>query len=96
MWTGEERVVNGCYRFVIKRVLISIPRDIDMFLEYRTRLRFMFAVCQGVIGESFQNNWINGTLYMPTFQKQTLFNSDIPSIRFEIVFFPKSFICFFL
>lgn len=76
VWTGEERVVNGCYRFVIKRVLISIPRDIDMFLEYRTRLRFMFAVCNGIVGEVFQNNWVNGTLYMPSFQKKTFYYTN--------------------
>ena len=73
---GDERLNQGCYVFVIKKPIRSLRADIEMLFEYRTRMRFMFAVCQGVIGESFQNNWINGTLYMPTFQKQTLFNSD--------------------
>jgi len=75
-WTGAETLINGCYMFVIKRLFISIPRDIIRLFEWRTRIRFMFALCQGVIGEMFQNNWLNGTLYMPAFQKQTLYNSD--------------------
>lgn len=73
---GDERLKNGCYTFVIKKPVRTLRADLEMFFEYRTRLRFMFAVCQGVIGESFQNNWLNGTLYMPTFQKQTLYGSD--------------------
>lgn len=75
-WTGAETLINGCYMFVIKRLFISIPRDIRRLFEWRTRIRFMFALCQGVIGEMFQNNWLNGALYMPAFQKQTLYNSD--------------------
>ena len=73
---GDERLNQGCYVFVIKKPIRSLRADIEMLFEYRTRMRFMFSVCQGVIGESFQNNWLNGTLYMPTFQKQTLYNSD--------------------
>lgn len=73
---GNERLNQGCYVFVIKNPIRSLRADIEMLFEYRTRMRFMFSVCQGVIGESFQNNWLNGTLYMPTFQKQTLYNSD--------------------
>jgi len=73
---GDQRLKNGCYAFVIKKPVRSLRADIEMLFEYRTRMRFMFAVCQGVIGESFQNNWLNGTLYMPTFQKQTLYGSE--------------------
>lgn len=73
---GDQRLNKGCYTFVIKKPVKSLRADIEMLFEYRTRMRFMFAVCQGVIGESFQNNWLNGTLYMPTFQKQTLYGSE--------------------
>lgn len=90
-WLGSERVVNGCYMFVVKRLLISIPRDIQMFFEWRTRIRFMFALCQGVIGEMFQNNWLNGTLYMPAFQKQTLYNSDNQPRRYRYCGDPQQF-----
>ena len=91
VWTGSERVVNGCYNFVIKRVILSIPRDLILFFEWRTRIRFMYALCQGIIGEMFQNNWLNGTLYMPAFQKQTLFNSDNEPRRYRYCGDPQQF-----
>lgn len=74
--TPEERVQNGCYQFVIRNLILTIPRDWQMFFEYKARLRFMYALCQGVVGQMFHNNWVNGTLYLPSFQKQTLYNGD--------------------
>ena len=82
---SDERLTNGCYNFVIRRLILTIPRDIQMFFEYRTRLRFMFAVCQGVIGQMFQNNWLNGSLYMPAFQKQTIYQSGANNENFNEV-----------
>jgi len=82
---SDERLTNGCYNFVIRRLILTIPRDIGMFFEYRTRLRFMFAVCQGVIGQMFQNNWLNGNLYMPAFQKQTIYQSGANNENFSQV-----------
>lgn len=80
---SNERLVNGCYRFVIKKLILTIPRDIEAFLEYRSRMKFMFAICQGIIGEMFQNNWVNGVLYYPSFQKKTFFNSDNEVSRYK-------------
>ena len=88
---GDERLNQGCYVFVIKNPIRSLRADIEMLFEYRTRMRFMFAVCQGVIGEAFQNNWINGTLYMPTFQKQTLYNSDNEVQRYRYCGDPQQY-----
>jgi hypothetical protein len=34
----------------------------------------IFGACRGVFSEVFQNNWVNGTLYMFTFKKKTIFN----------------------
>jgi len=45
----------------------------------------MFAVCQGVIGQMFQNNWLNGNLYMPAFQKQTIYQSGANNENFSQV-----------
>ena len=70
---ANTRVVNGCYNFVTEKLILSIPEDIKHFFEWRTRMRFMFAICNGIIGEMFQNNWVNGTLYMPSFQKKTYY-----------------------
>lgn len=88
---SDERVVNGCYRFVIRRLILTIPRDIQMFFEWRVRIRFMFALCQGVIGQMFQNNWLNGSLYMPSFQKQTIYNSDNQPKRYRFCGDPQQF-----
>ena len=73
---GDQRLKQGCYVFVIKKPIRSLRADIEMFFEYRTRIRYMFSTCQGVIGESFQNNWLNGTIYMPSFQRQKIYDSD--------------------
>lgn len=70
---ADTRLVNGCYMLVTKNLILSIPADIAHYLEWRTRMRFMFAVCQGVIGETFQNNWVNGNLYMPSFKKKSIY-----------------------
>ena len=43
----------------------------------------MFSICQGIIGEMFQNNWVNGVLYYPSFQKKTFFNSDNEVSRYK-------------
>jgi hypothetical protein len=80
---SNERVVNGCYNFVVKNVLLTLFRDIEMFFEYRSRIKFMFSICQGIIGEMFQNNWVNGVLYYPSFQKKTFFNSDNEVSRYK-------------
>lgn len=70
----DDRVVNGCYRFVNKPLVLSIPADWYFLFEWRTRIRYMFYICQGVISQEFYNNWVNGTLYMPSFIKKTFFD----------------------
>jgi hypothetical protein len=79
----EDRVVNGCYVFVKDPLLVSIPADWKFFFEWRTRIRFMFGVCRGIIGHLFQNNWVNGTLYMPSFQKRTFFDGNNQVRRYK-------------
>jgi hypothetical protein len=76
--TGEngvnKRVNGGCYYFVDDKLVKTIKDDIKYLAEWRTRFRIIFGACRGVFGHMFQNNWINGTLYMPTFNKQTTYN----------------------
>ena len=79
----KDRVVNGCYVFVKDPLLVSIPADWKFFFEWRTRIRFMFGVCRGIIGHLFQNNWVNGTLYMPSFQKRTFFDGNNQVRRYK-------------
>jgi hypothetical protein len=68
------RVKNGCYQLIQKKYVINIGKDIQNFLEWKTRFRFMFGACRGIFSHVFQNNWVNGTLYMFTFKKQTIFD----------------------
>ena len=79
-----DRTQGGCYVFVDNPLIVSLfTKDYPLFFEWRTRFRFMFGACRGVIGHMFQNNWINGTLYMPSFQKKTFYNSDNEVKRYK-------------
>lgn len=69
-----KRVKGGCYYFVDSPLIISIPKDIKYFVEWKSRFRLMFAACRGVFSQVFQNNWVNGSLYMFSFKKKTIFN----------------------
>ena len=69
-----NRVKGGCYYLVDKPLLVSIPKDIKYFEEWKSRFRMMFAACRGVFAEMFQNNWVNGTLYMFSFKKKTIYS----------------------
>lgn len=88
--TLDDRTQGGCYVFVDNPLIVSIPKDFKFFFEWRTRFRFMFGACRGVIGHMFQNNWINGTLYMPSFQKKTFYNSDNEVKRYKYCGDPQS------
>jgi len=79
----DDRTQGGCYVFVDNPLIISIPKDFKFFFEWRTRFRFMFGACRGVVGHMFQNNWINGTLYMPSFQKKTFYDSNNEVKRYK-------------
>ena len=68
------RVKNGCYQLIQKPYVINVGKDIQNFLEWKTRFRFMFGACRGVFSHVFQNNWVNGSLYMFSFKKQTIFS----------------------
>lgn len=69
----NKRVVGGCYYFVDNPLIISLPKDIKAFEEWKSRFRFNFAACRGVISHVFQNNWVNGTLYMFSFKNAKRF-----------------------
>ena len=71
----ENRVVKGCYCLLNKTYLFQYADDARLFLEWKTRFTMNFAACRGVFAQVFQNNWINGTLYMFNFNKRTTFNA---------------------
>ena len=68
-------------RSLFKKVYLikdAYKDDAKLFLEWKTRFTVTFAACRGVFAQVFQNNWINGTLYMFSFNKSTTFEIDEP------------------
>lgn len=68
-----NRMINGCYCLLNRRYLFQYGDDVRLFLEWKVRFTMNFAACRGVFAQVFQNNWINGTLYMFNFNKKTTF-----------------------
>jgi len=71
-----DKVVNGCYVFV-DRPLIGLfgkNGDLKQLSEYIYRFKFYYALCQGVLSNVFNNNWINGNLYAFPFKVNTFYN----------------------
>jgi hypothetical protein len=54
----NDIVEYGSYVFV-KEPLKGLSSDIEKFGEYVFRFRFFYALCQGVLSNVFNNNWIN-------------------------------------
>jgi len=90
---NKDAVINGCYQF-LKRPLLDIPKDITNFNEWAFRWRFFYALCQGVLSQSFVNNWINGGLYMYPIQVDTYFDKqnkpEAPRFCKDLIYFDKN------
>lgn len=71
----EDRIERGCFVFA-KRLLIGLPRDLNAFTEWGLRYRFFYALCQGVVSQTFTNNWVNGSLYTFPFAVRTLYGAN--------------------
>jgi hypothetical protein len=72
----SKNIRGGCYCFPTKTdtifgpsYILAISDDIKFFLEWKTRFSVLYAACRGVFSQTFQNNWINGNLYMFSFKK---------------------------
>lgn len=89
----EGRVKGGCYCLLNKKYLTEYGEDVKLFLEWKTRFTITFAACRGVFAQTFQNNWINGVLYMFSFNKTSTYEalSTIPTYNFcdDIIVFNK-------
>jgi len=90
---NSDAVINGCYQF-LRRPLLDIPKDIDNFNEWAFRWRFFYALCQGVLSQSFVNNWVNGGLYMYPIQVDTYFDKQnkpkAPLFCKDLIYFDKN------
>jgi len=72
---NSDSVENGCYIFV-KEPLLGLGSDFKLMNEYIYRFRFNYGLCQGVLSNVFNNNWINGNLYAYPFKVDTIFGSN--------------------
>jgi hypothetical protein len=90
---GTDNVEFGCYTFM-NRELLDLPKDLKNFSEWTYRFRFFYALCRGVLSQSFTNNWINGTLYAFPIQVNTYFDLENkplpPNYPTEVVYFDNS------
>jgi hypothetical protein len=68
-------VDNGCYIFA-RRLITDLPKDLLAFNEWGLRYRFFYALCSGVLSQTFSNNWVNGSLYSFPFAVRTLYGGD--------------------
>lgn len=72
----KDLVKGGCYRFRTGTPITTLPRDLRLFSEWGLRYRFFYALCRGVLSQTFTNNWINGSLFAVPFQVRTLYKPN--------------------
>ena len=80
--TNPELVKGGCYQVLQKPYVVGIGRDISNFTEWKARFRFMFGICRNVMSLTFVNNWVNGSLYMYSFQKDDIYGNSPNETKF--------------
>ena len=74
---NNDSIENGCYIFVKKPLTDLLNgKDFKSMNEYIYRFRFNYGLCQGVLSNVFNNNWINGNLYAYPFKVDTIFGSN--------------------
>ena len=76
-----EKMTKGCYYLITKN--FAIAEDFQSIGEWKARFRMMFALCRNVISLSFVNNWVNGSLYMYSFQKEDLYDLNPNSTTYN-------------
>jgi hypothetical protein len=74
-----DNVENGCYIIAPdgpRSNPTSIKNDLLTFKEWGLRFRFFYALCRGVLSQTFTNNWVNGTLFTIPIQTRPIYGSD--------------------
>jgi len=54
----------------------AFQSDLALLYEWKVRFTMNFALCRGVFAQVFQNNWVNGVLYMFSFNTRKIFGFD--------------------
>jgi hypothetical protein len=80
---ASDRVNDyGCYVFCprcdtwgdVFGPLAGLGEDLNVFSRYIFRFKFFFALCQGVLGQVFNNNWVSGVLFAYPFKINTYYD----------------------
>jgi hypothetical protein len=83
--TNNQVMKGGCYVLLNPPILSMFGRNNDFQLvsDWKLRFRMNFALCRGVIGQTFKNAWINGTLFAYPFSTNVFFDrNNKPFVRF--------------
>jgi len=51
--------------------------DIKQIVEWKSRFLLNLAICRNVFGMTFTNQWINGALYLPSFQNDKIYKGGL-------------------
>lgn len=90
-----DAIDNGCYVMVRKPLTdLFNGKDFKTFAEWGYRFRFFYALCRGVLAQSFTNNWVNGTLFMFPIQVDRYFDRNNkplpPSYPKNLIYFDNA------
>ena len=90
--TTKDAVEKGCYIFM-RRPGLDLVKDLGNFGEWAFRFRFFYALCRGVLAQSFMNNWVNGSLYFFPIQVDTFYNKQnrVSQVRFceDVIYYNR-------
>ena len=90
--TTKDAVEKGCYIFM-RRPGLDLAKDLGNFGEWAYRFRFFYALCRGVLAQSFMNNWVNGSLYFFPIQVDTFYNKQnrVSQVRFceDVIYYNR-------
>ena len=73
---------GGCY-YLITRNMTGIVDDFKSINEWAARFRLTFGICRNVMSLTFVNNWVNGGLYMYSFQKDDIYKNPLSGTTFN-------------
>jgi hypothetical protein len=75
---NNDYVENGCYRFGQDQGSLSdnIERDLRAFSEWSLRYRLFYALCRGILSQTFTNNWVNGSLFAFPIQIKPIYGAN--------------------
>ena len=72
---GHIDFENGCY-VLITTMFLSLVRDIELIVEWSSRIQITFGACRDVWSHLYTNNWINGTLYAFSFKNYITYDNN--------------------